>query len=114
MGFAGYYHKFIPDFATIAGLTKKESKFVWTAVHKNAFSTVKKKLCSAPVLSYPQLDWEFVLQTDASDQGLGAVLAQKDSQGNELVVDYASRTLSDREKHYSTMEKEALAIVFAT
>ena len=98
----------------MTGLTRKGSKFIWTAAHKNAFSTLKQKLCSAPVLSYPQLDREFVLQTDASDQGLGAVLAQKDSQGNEHVVAYASRTLSDREKHYSTMEKEALAIVFAT
>ena len=55
-----------------------------------------------------------MLQTDASDCGLGAVLAQKDSQGNEHMVPYASRTLSDREKHYSAMETEALAIVFAT
>ena len=59
-----------------------------------------KKLCSGPVLSYPQLDRKFFLQTDASDQGLGAILAQKDSQGNEHVVAYASRTLSDREKHF--------------
>ena len=53
-----------------------------------------------------------MLQTDASDCGLGAVLAQKDSRGNEHVVAYASRILSDREKHYSAMEKEALAIAF--
>ena len=54
------------------------------------------------------------MQTDASDCGLGAVLAQKNSQSNDHVVACASRTLSDREKHYSAMEKEALAIVFAT
>ena len=54
------------------------------------------------------------MQTDASDCVLGAILAQKDSQGNEHVVAYGSRTLSDREKYYSAMEKEALVIVFAT
>ena len=118
LGLAGYYRKFIPNFATVAApltdLTKKGSKFVWATPQQSAFSTLKRHLCSAPVLSYPHLDKEFVLQTDASDCGLGAVLAQKDSQGNEHVVAYASRTLNDREKHYSAMEKEALAVVFAT
>ena len=118
LGLAGYYRKFIPNFATVAApltdLTKKGSKFVWATPQQSAFSTLKRYLCSAPVLSYPHLDKEFVLQTDASDCGLGAVLAQKDSQGNEHVVAYASRTLNDREKHYSAMEKEALAVVFAT
>ena len=118
LGLAGYYRKFIPNFATVSApltdLTKKGSKFVWATPQQSAFSALKRHLCSAPVLSYPQLDKEFVLQTDASDCGLGAVLAQKDSQGNEHVVAYASRTLSDREKHYSAMEKEALAVVFAT
>ena len=118
MGLASYYRKFIPNFATVAApltnLTKKGSKFVWATPQQSAFSTLKRHLCSAPVLLYPHLDKEFVLQTDASDCGLGAVLAQKDSQGNEHVVAYASRTLNNREKHYSAMEKEALAVVFAT
>ena len=100
LGLAGYYRKFIPNFATVAApltdLIKKESKFVWAAPQQNAFSMLKQRLCSAPVLSYPQFHKEFVLQTDASDCGLGAVLAQKDSQGNEHVIAYASRTLSDR------------------
>ena len=118
LGLAGYYRKFIPNFATVAApltdLTKKGSKFVWATPQQSVFSTLKRHLCSAPVLSYPHLDKEFFLQTDASDCGLGAVLAQKDSQGNEHVVAYASRTLNDRKKHYSAMEKEALAVVFAT
>ena len=118
MGLAGYYRKFSPNFATVAApltdLTKKGSKFVWATPHQVVFSTLKQHLCSAPVLSYPQVDKDFVLQTDASDCGLGAVLAHEDSQGNEHVVAYASRTLSDRERHYSAMEKEALTIAFAT
>ena len=108
LGLAGYYQKFIPNVATVTApltdLAKKGSKFVWAAPQQNAFSTLKQRLCSAPVLSYTQFHKEFVLQTDASDCGLGAVLAQKDSQGNEHMVTYASRTLSDREKHYSAME----------
>ena len=74
----------------------------------------RERLCFCPVLSYPQFHKESVLQTDASGCGMGAVLAEKDSQGNEHVVAYASRTLSYREKHYSAMEKEALALVLAT
>ena len=53
------------------------------------------------------------MQTDASDKGLGAVLTQLDSTGREHVISYASRSLSDRKKSYSTTEKEALAIIFA-
>ena len=72
------------------------------------------KLCVAPVLAYPQLDGPFILQTDASDYGIGAVLAQVDTQGQERVILNASRTLDDRKKNHSAMEKEALAVIFAT
>ena len=118
LGLAGYYRKFIPEFATIAApltaLTKKCMPFIWEDSHQTAFLALKTSLCSAPILAYPRFDLPFILQTDASNVGLGAVLAQLDTNGTERVVSYASRTLTPREKNYSAMEKEALAIVFAT
>ena len=117
LGLAGYYRKFIHNFATLTyplvELTKKGRPFCWTEVHDIAFSTLKSGLCSSPVLAFPVLDRQFVLQTDASDVGLGAILTQFDRNGHERVVSYASRTLSDSEKNYSATEKELLAVVFA-
>ena len=117
-GLAGYYRRFIPRFATIASplteLTKKGVKFVWTENTESAFQHLKTCLCSAPILAYPIFDNLFILQTDASDVGLGAVLTQLDKSGHERVVSYASRTLTGRERNYTAMEKEALAVVFAT
>ena len=117
LGLAGYYRKFIPHFATVASpltdLLKKNTIFSWTEKHEHAFSQLKTFLCSAPVLAYPRFDQPFILQTDASDVGLGAVLAQLDPQGKERVISYASCTLTCRERNYTTMEKEALAVVYA-
>ena len=118
LGLAGYYRKFIPNFATISAplvnLTKKNTKFLWRDDHHEAFVKLKNLLCEAPILAYPQFDKKFILQTDASDLGLGAVLTQFDSMGNERAISYASRPLTDREKCYSATEKEALAVIFAT
>ena len=118
LGLAGYYRRFIPNFSRISSplvnLTKKGSKFSWTDKQEQSFSKLKKLLCTPPVLSYPQFDKCFILQTDASDMGLGAVLTQYDSSGQEHVISYGSRSLSNREKAYSATEKEALAVVFAT
>ena len=115
LGLAGYYRKFIPQFATIAApltaLTKKCTPFTWEDRHQIAFLALKTCLCSAPVLAYPKFDHPFLLQTDASNVGLGAVLTQLDNNGTERVVSYASCTLTPGEKNYSTMEKEALARV---
>ena len=117
LGLAGYYRNFIPNFATLSAplvqLTKKGSKFLWASSQEHAFLQLKSLLCSAPILAYPQFNKRFFLQTDASDSGLGAVLTQVDNNGCERVISYASRSLSDREKVYSTTEKEALAIIFA-
>ena len=117
LGLSGYYRKFIPNFATLSAplvsLTKKHSKFHWGENEHNAFITLKSLLCQAPVLAYPQFDKKFILQTDASDLGLGAVLTQYDSFGNERPISYASRPLTPREKDYSATEKEALAAVYA-
>ena len=65
-------------------------------------------------LAYPDFGKDFVLQTDASDYGVGAVLSQLDDSGHEKVIAYASKALTPREQKYSTTEKEALAVVFGT
>ncbi len=91
--------------APLVNLTKKCTEFLWTDVHREAFELLKQLLCHAPVLAYPQLGKPFILQTDAADIGLGAVLTQKDLSGYEYVISYASRSLSDNERKYSATEK---------
>src|SRR5579884_1184630 len=117
LGLAGYYRKFIKGFSQIAAplfkLLKNDIIFVWTVDQKNAFQTLKEKLTSAPILIYPDFTKKFYLYTDASDSGLGAVLSQKDKDGREQVVAYASVTLKPNEQKYGVTEKEALAVVWA-
>jgi hypothetical protein len=116
LGLSGYYRRFIPDYATIAlpltDLTRKSApnNVVWTDACAAAFHELKKHLTCAPVLKSPDFTKEFVLQTDASERGVGAVLSQKDSDGVEHPVAYFSRKLLPRESRYATIEKECLAI----
>lgn len=89
LGLTGYYRKFIPNYASIASsltdLTRKmePNKVGWTPACLIAFEKLKSLLCSAPVLHAPDFEREFVLQTDASDRGVGAVLSQVDSTGDD-------------------------------
>lgn len=117
LGLASYYRRFIPGFAQIArplhSLTCKDTRFVWSSECKQAFEVLKQKLTTSPVLAYPNFDRDFVLETDASVQGIGAVLGQYQDDHKLHPVAYASRALSAAEKHYGITELETLAVVWA-
>ncbi|CAK1582367.1 unnamed protein product [Parnassius mnemosyne] len=91
---------------------KKNSKVIHSSEFLESFNNCKQILTNAPILQYPNFDEPFILTTDASDVALGAVLSQEKI-GSDKPVAYASRTLSDTEAKYSTIEKELLAIVWA-
>ena len=104
LGPAAYYRRFIPNFATVSAplvaLTKKHTKFLWNDAHTKAFTCLKRLLCQAPVLSYPNFQQSFILQTDASNLGVGAVLSQKNQYGHDHVLSYASRSLTERKRSF--------------
>jgi len=96
----------------MTALLKKDRKWAWGPEQQNALEEVKRRLTTAPVLGCPDFDKTFVLQTDASDVGLGTVLSQ-DIEGQERVIGYGSRRLTATEGNYTTTEKECLAIIWA-
>ncbi|PIK59004.1 putative thy-1 membrane glycoprotein isoform X1 [Apostichopus japonicus] len=131
LGLAGYYRRFIKGFSKIAGplydlvgattkksgkeVTPKQNSFQWLSKQQEAFEKLKKSLTTAPVLSYPDYTKPFIVHTDASAQGLGAVLSQV-SDGQEKVIAFASRTLRPAEKNdsnYSAFKLELLALTWA-
>ena len=117
LGLASYYCRFVPDFSKLANplyaLTRKNIEFSWGQTQEEAFQNLKQLLMQTPVLAFPNFDQEFILETDASGAGLGAILAQ--TQPDQMVwpIAYASRTLQSHEKRYSATELEALAVVWA-
>jgi hypothetical protein len=119
LGLSGYYRKFIPNYADTArpltDLTKKSypNTVNWDANCEIAFTKLKKCLTTQPILSTPNFAKDFILQTDASNFGLGAVLTQIDTEGNEKPILYLSRKLQGREENYTISEKECLAIIWS-
>ena len=118
LGLAGYYRWYIPNFSAIAAplsdctKTSASEKIEWTEDCKKAFESLKNALILKPTLVPPNYSNQFILHTDASNQGIGAVL----SQGNpkeDNAIGYFSRKLLSREKNYSATEKEGLAVVAA-
>ena len=127
LGITSYFRRFILNYARIskpisdlvrAGTGKKRDETSiaaqWTPTHTEAFEKLKQELTSDNMLAFPNLNKPFTLSCDASDYAIGAVLTQKDDEGRERPVEYASRLLSDREKRYTVTEREALASVFGT
>lgn len=118
LGLVGWYWRFIPQFSTIAAplihLTTKgmSNPVKWTPECEDASNTLKQCLCQHPVLLSLEFEKWFLVQVDASQVGLGAVLAQGE-EGEERPVLYLSRKLFPRETRYSTIEKECLAIKWA-
>ncbi|GKB00558.1 putative reverse transcriptase domain-containing protein [Tanacetum coccineum] len=109
LGLAGYYQRFIKDFSKIAKslteLTQKNKKYIWGEDQELAFQLLKQKLCEAPILALPKGNDDFVIYYDASYQGLGAVLMQR-----EKVIAYASRQLKPNEENYNTHDLELGAV----
>lgn len=114
LGLTSYYRKFILHYADKAKplhrLTEKSEKFHWDENCQKSFEILKNALVTAPVLSYPKENGIFILDTDASLVGLGAVLSQIQN-GKETVIAYYSRTFSRPERSYCVTRRELLAIV---
>ncbi|KAG8067900.1 hypothetical protein GUJ93_ZPchr0005g15565 [Zizania palustris] len=112
LGLAGYYRKFVRNFGIISKplttLLKKDVEFNWTPAAESAFIALKQALVTSPVLALPDFSKQFVLETDASEVGIGAVLSQE---GHPIA--FVSRALGKRTRGLSTYEKECLAILLA-
>ncbi|GJU55162.1 reverse transcriptase domain-containing protein [Tanacetum coccineum] len=116
LGHAGFYRRFIQDFSKIARpmthLLEKETPFFFSKECIESFNTLKRKLTEAPILI--ALDWDlpFELMCDASDFAIGAVLGQRKNKHFQP-IHYASKTMTEAQAHYTTTEKELLAVVYA-
>ena len=115
LGLVGYYRRFVKRFSDKAAplnhLLHKDHPWKWTRECQEAFQALKGEIASRPVSAYPNFSKPFRLYTDASNLGLGAILAQKQD-GKEKIICCPSRTLNNAETNYSTTKKECLAIVW--
>ncbi|GJR10321.1 putative reverse transcriptase domain-containing protein [Tanacetum coccineum] len=87
---------------------EKNKNYTWSEEQESAFQLLKQKLCKAPILTFPEGNDDFIVYCDASLQGLGAVLMQR-----EKVIAYASRQLKPHEENYTTHDLELGAVIFA-
>ena len=121
LSLTGYYRRFMKDYAKIAepllkrlrNAQQSNNHLKWTNACTESFEMLKTKLMNAPFMKTPNFNQPFLLELDACENGLGAVLTQE-YDGKRYVIAYASRTLSTAERPYGATEREALAIVWAT
>jgi len=117
LGLCNFYHRFVRNYATMAApltsLTGKGKQFVWTHQAQEAFDHLKTAISSAPLLLPINPAREFVIHTDASNVGVGAVLSQEDEEGDLRPTAFASRKLTPTEQKWPTHDKELAAVLHA-
>ena len=116
LGLTGWFRRFIKDYASIAAplyeLTKKKAAFTWSTSCQSAFDDLKQRLMTEPLLIFPRLDEPFVIQCDASDKQIGAVLLQA-RDGILRPVQYLSHSLDASQQNYCITEKECFSMYYA-
>nr|CDJ97482.1 RNA-directed DNA polymerase (reverse transcriptase) and Integrase domain containing protein [Haemonchus contortus] len=117
LGMITYYSVFVPTMKTLRGpldaLLRKDVKWRWTSKEHEAFEKLKTALSSDANLAHYDPQQKIVVAADACDYGIGCVISHRYEDGSEKPIAHASRSLSDAEKKYSQIEKEALGLVFA-
>ena len=117
MGMIAYLAKFLPHHSQVSGplreLLRKETAWVWTPAHDEAYDRLQALITKSPVLAYYSPEAPITVSADASSYGIGAVLLQTQANGRKAPICYASRALTPTEQRYSQIEKEALAMVWA-
>jgi len=117
LGLFSYCRKFIKDFSKIARplnyLLGKDIPYQWTEKQQIAFDRLKGMLIKAPILAYPDFEKPFIVYTDASGTGVGAVLTQLQSDEKEHVIAYASRSMNKAEQNYPITDQECLAVIWS-
>ena len=117
LGMVGWLIRFIPRLADLVAplnkFKKKNASFLWGEKEKHAYQQIRHVIYNTPILRHPKFNERFYVHTDASDTGLGAVLLQKNENGEFIPIEFASRQLSPAERNWTTTEKELIAIVWA-
>jgi hypothetical protein len=104
------YFRFRQYCKPLTKLTEQKQSFQWTPEAEGAFQTPKGALCTAPILAYPRPGGRFIVDTDASNVGIGGVLSQIQN-GEERMIAYCSKMLNKAERNYCVTRRELLAIV---
>ena len=116
VGLASYYRRHVEGFSDLAKplseLTRKNQPFIWGPDQQRAFEILKKRLMNYPVLAPPLPEGRYIIDTDASDFAMGAVL-QQEQNGTVRVISYASKTFDAAERQYCTTRKELAAVIYA-
>lgn len=117
LGFINYYRRFVQNYAEISQpltlLLKKDEKYKWTKERDEALKLLKAAITEDSLLYHPDMEEPFVVHVSSSTKGLGAILSQKDAEGDDHPILFASRTLRGAEIRYTSAELDCLALVYA-